>query len=134
MPERDHDLFPELDPLPGGLTRMRARLDEETRPSRRLTLVAGLGVAAALILLVFLDVPRATTLVPASHPAARSEPLALQMLVAGVDDPGLVAMGLAPVPAEIVSRAPASTEMVHFRRVPTTSDEVVFYVAEATRP
>jgi hypothetical protein len=126
----DRELFPEVDPPPGGLTRMRARLDASKGPSRQMVIAAGVCFAAAVVLLAVW--PQSASLRPRELPqsASTSKSAALHALIAQSDHPGLVSMGLAPFPSELVSEAASSTSQFQFRRVPTASDAVVFYMAD----
>jgi hypothetical protein len=117
-------IFTPLEPPPGGLTALRARLQRER--SSRWRPITGLGVAAAALAAAFLLVARR----PADPPAAR-----LVEAVVAQHYPTLVALGLAPLPAEPVTLlspdgAPAAT----LRRVPVASPGIVFYLAQKTGP
>lgn len=93
----ESDLFPELDPPPGGLLAFRARLASD----RRRRVLGAVALTAAIALLVLLSLPG--TAVPS--------------------DPGLVAFGLY-TPGEPVSARPESATAV--QRV-TVDETVVFY-------
>jgi hypothetical protein len=103
------DVFEVLDPPPGGLARLGARLDQRASRARRATFVAvPLAFALAALLVFVLGRPRAPDLVA----AARAN--------AGIDPSRL---GLADPPPRIAIVDSQTTGMVS---VPTTDPNVVF--------
>ena len=115
MDSRDHEtdrLFPILDPPPGGLTRLRARIREDRRRRRRSWGLATAGIAA-LVLAVLVLMPARTEI--RGLPGLESDLLAIQL---GIVDP----------PREPVSIRPDLRGEFAVRRIPTTDERVVFYL------
>ena len=111
-PERE-DLFPPLDPPPGGAALLRSRLEREDARRRRLPVVA-LGMAsAAAVLLVALSV---TLRIGASSPWSAD------------DDPSLIRLGLAAAPSEPVEIPRSERGMMAATRVDVDDPKVVFYL------
>lgn len=114
MNRRHDDLFPELEPPPGGATRLLARLDEEQRRGRRragaLGALGGLAVAAVALFV-------------ALKPAA---PSAIDP--GWREAPGLVARGAGVSGDSPVTVLGAGAAM----RVPTKDPSVVFYLVGST--
>jgi hypothetical protein len=54
----------------------------------------------------------------------------LHELVANASHPGLVSIGLQAAPTGGASAVPGNDADVVFRRIPTSNDDVVYYVAE----
>lgn len=101
--------FPDLAPPPGGLERLRARLDRRRRPLARP--LVGLALAAAALLLWLR--------LPPSHPTPAA-PLG----------PGIAV--LTGLPAEPVTVAPGETGGTAVTRVPTEDRGVVMYRVAST--
>lgn len=103
-------LFEELEPPPGGTTRLLARIDEDakrrTTRARLLAAAAGLSVAAIAIF--------------ATVGPTQRTPLDESWLHA----PGLSTLGLTPAQAEPLVASGASTAV----RVPVANPSVVFYL------
>ncbi len=115
MSHLEPDPFIILDPPPGGLERLRARLDRRTRRRRMALGTLTLSLAAAAVLLLLL--PRAVA--PAdvdTDPVAR--------LLQGVEHPALTAWGHAPTPTEGITILAGATDAT---RVETRRRSVVMY-------
>jgi len=107
-------LFPVLDPPPGGLTRLRARIrqDRRRRTASWGLVTAAAGIAAlVLAVLVLTPAPRKIRALP----GLESDLLAIQL---GIVDP----------PREPVSVRPDLRNEFAVRRIPTTDERVVFYL------
>jgi len=120
MDVRDHEtdrLLPVLDPPPGGLTRLRARIRQDRRRRARAwglaTAVTGI---AALLLAVLVSIPASTEI--RALPGLESDLLAIQL-------------GLVDPPLEPVSVRPDLRDEFAVRRIPTTDARVVFYLVGA---
>lgn len=103
------ELFPRLEPPPGGLARLRHRLTDEPRRARRRTLVlVGLGAAALALLVPVVHRPRpALELATVKNFAA------------------LAALGLAEVPDEPITQLSHAGVPLAVARAP--GDAVAFY-------
>lgn len=118
MAERHEDLFPELEPPPGGTARLMARIDAAERASRRRRVwVAGIsGVAAAAVAVVIAVAPRV-----AGRPGDTTA-------AAWREAPALVSLGIGErmaEPVEVPSEARGGIVAV---RVPTDDPKVVLYL------
>ena len=111
-------LFPSLDPPPGGLVALRARLAQDRR---RAPLAWRAGAAALVCVLLFVFAWRL-------HP-----PHTLRDELVQRDYPGMVALGLSAAPAEPVTLLPSPDGSRALRRVPLPGDSVVVYVVESRR-
>jgi hypothetical protein len=115
MDSRDHEtdrLFPILDPPPGGLTRLRARIREDRRRRRRSWALATAGIAVLAFAILVLVPLHTETRLP---PWFESDLLAIQL---GIVDP----------PSEPVSIRPDLRHEFAVQRIPTTDERVVFYL------
>jgi hypothetical protein len=106
------DLFDPLDPPPGGVERLRARIARTRRARIRRRRVAGALVAAPLLAAAaYIVLPRATA--PSSI---------------GGFSPMRVGLGLEARPTEPVTIAPASRGSAAVQRVPLGTDTVLLYL------
>ena len=102
------DLLPDLPPPPGGLARLRLRLDQpRSRPSRALGMVAAAALAAAVLLGLFW--PRTGALIVP-------------------DDPVIAALSQESRPVEVFGTDVVAT------RVATTSPTVQYFRGSALAP
>jgi hypothetical protein len=111
------DVFERIDPPPGGLATLRARMEARPRVVRR---VAPFALGAAAVALLFLYFTR--------HENAPDLVTAARML----GDAPEVALGLAPmpaVPAAIVVDDRATTALAEIR---TANPSVAFYLVSST--
>lgn len=115
MNERDPSrLFEDLDPPPGGLTRLRARLRTEHRRrirNRALAVTAAAGTAIGLAAFLVLS--------GGGDPAANLPGLTSDLVA--------IRLGLAEAPTEVVSVRAELRREYAVRRLPTSDDRVVFY-------
>jgi hypothetical protein len=74
---RRDDVFERLEPPPGGLARLRSRLDRPRSKAWRRTFVAVPALAVAALLVLVLGRPRAPDLVAAARENGGIEPAAL---------------------------------------------------------
>jgi hypothetical protein len=117
---RRDELFERLEPPPGGLASLRARMaaPRRRRPSRaRVGAVLAFAVAAAALVLVVASRGRAPDLVAAARQRG------------GTPE---VALGLAPMPAAVVAIDPAERATSALAEVPTTDPNVAFYWVSST--
>lgn len=115
MAERHEDLFPELEPPPGGTARLMARIDAAERASRRRRVWVA-GVAAAAVAVVIAVAPRV-----AGRPGDATA-------AAWREAPALVSLGIGErmaEPVEVPSEARGGIVAV---RVPTDDPKVVLYL------
>src|SRR4051812_48803134 len=118
MSERREDLFPELEPPPGGTTRLMARLaDEERKWSRRARLWAASGALAVASVAVIV----------VASPFGRGP----RMDPAWLEAPGMASLGLAPEPDAPVSVRAESRGSMVVSRVQVDQPGVVFYRVSA---
>lgn len=112
MNDRDERFFELLDPPPGGLTRLRARIDGDRR--RRATLRLAWSGAAATLLIA------AAVTLALSIPRSKQE-----------SDPRFrrarIHLGLAAPPSEPMVVPEENRHLAAARRVPLPDDKVVFY-------
>jgi hypothetical protein len=112
-PGDDAALFEVLEPPPGGLARLRARIEAHERSMRRTGLLFGAaGLAAALLLITVL------LLAPPAHRA---------LLHGAEGDLLAIRLGLAAAPEEPVTIPPALRGSYAASRVPTSDDRVTYY-------
>ena len=120
MNERHEDLFPRLEPPPGGLVRLRARLDRDRGRALRTRWTiafAGAFAAIALALAWWGVIPDQA----GPHATAALD------LSPGADHPTLRQMrGL--VPDEPVTLVGEARGRVALQRVQTSDDKVIFYM------
>jgi hypothetical protein len=111
--DNDNALFETLEPPPGGLVGLRARIQRDAR-RRRIDRRLGSTVVAALLLLV----------IGWSVLGPRRE------VVAGSPELDLVRMqlGLLAAPDEPLTLPPGRRRDTAARRVPLPTDEVIFYL------
>ncbi len=107
-------LFEVLEPPPGGLTRLRARIGRERRRRVRRWSLAMAAAALALAALTAPLLPRGDA-GPWAPGAPDVDALALQV-------------GLGEPPAETVSIRPDLRRRYAVREVPTTDERVVFFM------
>lgn len=108
---RREDLFERLEPPPGGLAGLRARMSARPSRLRRLAPVAG-AVALAAAVLLFLSRGQAPDLVAATR--ARGGPEA-------------IALGLAPLGGGAASITPEERATTALAEVPSSNPRVAFY-------
>lgn len=124
------DMFVSLDPPPGGLQRLRARLDEPAPVRWPYFAAAGLAVAAALV--VWLRAGPVAAPDPAVAPAPAAAPIDL---IAGRDlhdlDLAWVGLGRVAPPAEPMQLDPEISGALALRRVPLPRADVVLYMLDA---
>lgn len=114
------DVFEMLEPPPGGLAGLRAKLERErTRRARRRQLGAVLGLAAAALI--------AFALASGDRRGAEGGALASRWIESG--DPALVQLGLASAPRDAVRSADEASLGLH--RVSAPADDVLYYRAAA---
>jgi hypothetical protein len=110
--------FLPLEPPPGGLIALRARLDRGRE--RRWVPVTALAALATVVLLAGVRGPR---------PGPRL------LDQAGAEHyPSLVSLGLVPPPAEPVTRARGEGAPLALRRVPVNTPALVLYLSQPDRP
>lgn len=114
---RRDEIFEKLEPPPGGLAALRARMDAPRSSRVRRFAVPVLALAAAALVLVVVSRDRAPDLVSAARQRG---------------GPSEVALGLAPMPAFTVAidaeqRATSALAEVH-----TTDPNVAFYWVSST--
>ena len=124
---RDPDLdrlFPDLVPPPGGLQRLRARLDarDERRPALPRWTWALPPVAAAVAALLLTIRP----------PAPPSAPRALPP--APFSSPALVRLGLEALPSAAVTVPPEARDHVSIQAVPVATEGVIYYRVDVLSP
>ena len=118
-------LFEDLTPPPGGLRSLRARLDYERTRRQRYRVATAMGVTLiALFVGVFLVKP-----IPLQHAAQPP----VNLISESVTDPGVISLGLAPLPSEPIIIQPSERHRVAVQRVPTDNDAVVFYLMGTAR-
>jgi hypothetical protein len=116
-PERE-DLFPLLEPPPGGLARLRSLLDQEEMGRRRMPLIAlGMASAAAAVLVAFVLLSNRGT----GEPWRDSE------------DPTLVRLGLTAPPSEPVEIPLRDRSSMAAMRVAVDDPNVVFYLVASAQ-
>jgi hypothetical protein len=108
------DLFEELEPPPGGLTRLRSRLKEQRR--------RGLGRPALAFAL-------ALALVAAAFGALRTQPVDLRPAVRGSVTAGLIGVDAAGPSVVLEAGQPAGLQ-----RLPSANPNVVLYRVAAIDP
>ena len=112
MTLRPRDAFEKLEPPPGGLARLRARLD--TPPSqRRWVWVVAAATLAGVLALVF------------SRPSPRP--------LVDPEAPTLIALGLGRMPEGAAAIPPGEPDEA-LLRVPTSDSKVVFYLVASATP
>jgi hypothetical protein len=114
MTEDRSNLFTALEPPPGGLPALRARLARDRRP-RLVPALLAVAAAGAIVLLAWRLRPPRSTL---------GDDLARR------DYPAMVALGLRAPPEEPVTSLPSGRAPRALRRIPVASPTVVVYVAE----
>ncbi|PCC75414.1 hypothetical protein SAMN02745121_03859 [Nannocystis exedens] len=136
-PEDDlKDMFVRLDPPPGGLTRLRARLDAPA-PARWPWWLVGAGLAAAAPLLALsLRTAELPSAAPAPVVAAAPAPVPAAApvdLIAGRTDlhPAWIGLGRLAPPSEPLQLAPELAGALASRRVALPRQDVVFYMLDA---
>lgn len=113
---RREDVFATIEPPPGGLTRLRARLDERNEPARfpwRVRVAWIVAATAGVAIVLQLAPP------PSEAPALASTP-------------GLVRLGVGVRPHDAVSVAPAERDRVAVLAVAETPQVVFYRVATLT--
>lgn len=111
------EIFEKLEPPPGGLAALRARI-HAPRPTRaRRVLVPAFAVAAAALVLVVLSRDRAPDLVSAARQRG---------------DTAEVTLGLAPMPAAAVAIDPEQRATSALAEVHTTNPNVAFFWVSST--
>lgn len=113
---RRDELFERLDPPPGGLAALRARMDARPRLALRLAPLAFAVATAALVVFV-LHRGRAPDLVAAARQLAGAPEIAL---------------GLAPMPAAAVAIEKDDRATTALTEVPTKDPRVAFYWVSST--
>ena len=113
---RRDEIFERLDPPPGGLAELRARIAAPPRRARRRALPV-LAVAAAALVFLVVSGDRPPDLVSAARRRA---------------DTAEIALGLAPVPAAAVAIDPEQRATAALAEVRTTDPNVVFYWVGST--
>jgi hypothetical protein len=118
MNERREKLFEVLEPPPGGLAGLRARIEWDGRRrarSRRVKLLAAATLVAAIAgWAVF--APRGGEPLPPQFDFAR------------------MSMGQLPWPSETLTLPPDKRDEIAVRRVALPTDEVVFYLVASVEP
>ncbi|MBN1774015.1 MAG: hypothetical protein JXB32_22340 [Deltaproteobacteria bacterium] len=138
MKPRLHDVFERLEPPPGGLARLRARMAEAERPRtasplRPLAWVAAAAAAASLVVVAALAAREGT--VPRPGPVAAAPVPAPTVVIAAAPParlpgfhPAFAALGLEPLPSEPVTVSAETAASLALQRVPLEDDRVVFYL------
>lgn len=116
MSHLEPDPFIILDPPPGGLERLRARLDRRTRRRRMALGTVTLCLAAAAVSLL--------TLLPPVAPPTDLDTDPVTRLLHDVEHPALTAWGHAPTPTEGITILAGATDAT---RVETRRRSVVMY-------
>ena len=123
------EAFTQLDPPPGGLAALRARLQQADVPHaqahgrrRAAWFVTALATAAAAVAGVIL-----------AWPGGPRPPGLIEQATAD-HYPSLVSLGLAAPPSEPVTLLAPQDSALRLRRVPSHSNAVVFYLAHAPAP
>ncbi len=119
MKIRWDDVFEELTPAPGGLAKLRARLDEEA--SRRPRQAARRMRWAAAVATVVLVAAIATAVLWRGGTSSHLE------LGAAADSPAMVGLGLAPAPTDPVTVPAADRGCVAVERIPVADSDVIYY-------
>lgn len=126
MTDQTRRLFEELEPPPGGLASLRARIETDHRRQRRLRVVMATAVTiVGLVVGVFY-------LQPPTPTATMGAPT-IDLIAGAQNDPGLIALGLAPLPSETVTVRSPDGRRAATQHVPTTNDDVVFYLFGTVR-
>lgn len=142
MKARLEDALEKLEPPPGGLDRLRARMVAAERPQaasspRPLAWIATAAAAASVLVVAAL----ATLERPAARrvPEAAAPPPAAVLAAAPATrlpgfHPALATLGLEPLPSEPVTVGAEAAGSVALRRVPVADERVVFYLVATVGP
>ena len=124
-------VFEQLEPPPAGLTRLRVRIDEDTRRRRDRAVNWAYGLsslAAGLVALIIV-------LRPADgQPPPRANAADVMVDASGMGHAALVQLGLADAPSEPVTIAIGSRDQVAAYRVPSDDDVVFYWVSRGEEP
>ena len=117
---RFQELFKTVEPPPGGLEKLRSRLDEEeTKRFPLLMRISYAGAALVVALALLLLVSRPFTRAPEEKP--------FNELLARSTDPSLVRYGVKEAPEAAVSIRRENRGRMAVMEMPVESDEVIFY-------
>ena len=114
---KHEEIFERLDPPPGGLAALRARIEARPRLARRLAPLAFAAVLAAIALLFW---------------ARRRDPVDPLADARRYGDVGAVALGLAPIPSSAVAVADDARATTALAEVRTANARVSFYWVSST--
>ena len=131
MPE-PREIFERIDPPPGGLPRLRERLARERRRRAYRTQATLAFASAAALALVFFFVRTAGDDVRRHRDAPEQLDDVITLSVAAGHHPGLIGLGLYDGPTEPVSVRADRRHELAVKRVPTESQEVIFYLVAST--
>lgn len=116
--------FEDLTPPPGGLNALRVRIERER--TRRLRFRVATATAVTLIaLFVGVFVMR-----PVSLPYGSESPV--DLISGAASDPGVISLGLAPLPSEPITVPSSERHRMAAQRVSTADPTVVFYLIGTT--
>ncbi len=120
MPDRHGRLFERLEPPPGGLQRLRARIE---RRARHHACLERLGYASAFALLLFL-----TAAVIVGPRRLKSEPPLPAF------DQARLRLGMSSSPVEAMTIPASERTVLGAQRVPLQTNEVLFYLVASVAP
>ncbi len=119
-----HEVFEELEPPPGGLALLRARIGARQRRSvvSRALLPMSAALAAATVITVWLGL--GTRIDRVRVVESQGAPALVELIS---EHPVNVALGVRPDPVEPVVVPPEARQTCAVARVTTPDDEVIFY-------